>query len=435
MIDAGPGADPSASTATCSAGSPSLGAIVGAARQADDVRHQLHRADALRRVAGDIGSRLDLDRILSGLSTTRWCCSRPTVGAVFLRSPNGEAVAGVSRGLSQAYLQSVRGFPVRSLPSLAIAAPAAVRRRLQRGSARRGRAGGRRPGGLRHDLHRAVVRWTRRPRPPQRLPRHAPCLDRRRARDDGRPCDPGVGGDQERPELREDGDLGRPARFDPAAGVRLSRLTSDREIGLAIATELRTIIDYHNVRVYRLIGDDLIPVAMRGNIGEYHDETPEQLQVKFGEGITGWVAEHRRRPEPARRREGPRANTIPGTEDDLDESMLLAPMLFEDQVLGVLVLSKLGLHQFSDDDLRLLVIYASFAAQAFSNADATDKLRAQSDALERQLENQRRLLQVTESILTTLDPTRILDQVADHLADLVGYDNIAIEIVDPVSGC
>ena len=157
--------------------------------------------------------------------------------------------------------------------------------------------------------------------------------------------------------------------------------------------------------MYRLIGDDLIPVAMQGNIGEYHDETPEQLQVKFGEGITGWVAEHRIAQNLPGRREGPRANTIPGTEDDLDESMLLAPMLFEDQVLGVLVLSKLGLHQFSDDDLRLLVIYASFAAQAFSNADATEKLRAQSDALERQLENQRRLLQVTESILTTLDPT------------------------------
>ena len=33
----------------------------------------------------------------------------------------------------------------------------------------------------------------------------------------------------------------------------------------------------------------------------------------------------------------------------MDESMLLAPMLFDDQVLGVLVLVKLGLHQFRDD--------------------------------------------------------------------------------------
>src|SRR6476646_9162573 len=92
-------------------------------------------------------------------------------------------------------------------------------------------------------------------------------------------------------------------------------------------------------------------------------------------------------------------------------AMLLAPMTFEDQVLGVLVLSKLGLHQFSDDDLRLLVIYASFAAQAFANADATEKLRAQSETLERQLVNNPGRLQVTESILTPLDPNAILDQV------------------------
>ena len=73
-------------------------------------------------------------------------------------------------------------------------------------------------------------------------------------------------------------------------GARLNRLTSVHEIGLAIATELRQLLDYHNVRVYRLYGDDLIPVAMQGQVGEYVDETPEQLRIKVGHGITGWVA-------------------------------------------------------------------------------------------------------------------------------------------------
>jgi diguanylate cyclase (GGDEF)-like protein len=169
-------------------------------------------------------------------------------------------------------------------------------------------------------------------------------------------------------------------------------------------------------------------------VGEYIDETPEQLQVKFGEGITGWVAKHRVAQNLPDADADPRANTIPGTEEDLDESMILAPMIYEDQVLGVLVLSKLGLHQFRDDDLRLLVIYASFAAQAFANADATGRLRAQSEALARQLANQRALLQVTESILTTLDPRAILDQVAERLSELVGYDNLSIELLDRTSG-
>ncbi|HET9344251.1 MAG TPA: diguanylate cyclase [Candidatus Limnocylindrales bacterium] len=433
VIDAGPGSDPSAiERDLLGRVAVAVGSIVGSARQADDVRHQLHRADALRRVAGDIGSRLDLDRILSGLVDHAMVLFEADRGAVFLRSPNGEAIAGVSRGLSQAYLQSVRAFPVRSLPSLAVAA----RRPLFAGGYSEDPRGegvraavvqegydtictaplfdGPEVLGLLNVYHDVPHVWTE-----DELDTMAALATQ---------ASVAIKNAQNYEKMASwAAQLGSIQQL----GVRLSRLTSDREIGLSIATELRTIIDYHNVRVYRLIGDDLIPVAMQGNIGEYHDETPEQLQVKFGEGITGWVAEHRLAQNLPDAAKDTRANTIPGTEDDLDESMLLAPMLFENQVLGVLVLSKLGLHQFSDDDLRLLVIYASFAAQAFSNADATEKLRAQSDALERQLETQRRLLQVTESILTTLDPTRILDQVADHLADLVGYDNIAIEIVDP----
>lgn len=213
-------------------------------------------------------------------------------------------------------------------------------------------------------------------------------------------------------------------------GNRLNRLRSVREIGNAIATELRQLIDYHNVRVYRVEGDELVPVAMHGQVGEYIDETPDQLRVTVGAGITGWVAAHgiaQNLPDAAN---DPRAQTIPGTEDDLDESMLLAPMVYDDQVLGVVVLSKLGLRQFTEDDLRLLVIYASFAAGAMANADSTELLAQRSAALERQLRSQRELLEITESILTTLDPKAVLDQITDRLAVLVRYDNISMEVFD-----
>ena len=218
-------------------------------------------------------------------------------------------------------------------------------------------------------------------------------------------------------------------------GVRLSRLTSVREIGVAIATELRQLIDYHNVRVYRLKPDGMLTaVAMRGQVGEYVDETPEQLAIRVGVGITGWVAEHRLAQLVDDAAKDPRAITIPGTEDDLDESMLLAPMIYEDEVLGVLSLSKLGLQQFTRDDLRLLEIYASFAGQAMANADVTERLRAQSATLERQLRSQQVLLQVTESILNTLDPRRVIDQIAQRLGALVQYDNLTITEVDPATG-
>ncbi len=214
-------------------------------------------------------------------------------------------------------------------------------------------------------------------------------------------------------------------------GLRLNRLTSARDVGHAIANELGELIDYHSVRVYRAEGSDLIPVALHGETGEYAAETAEELRSTFGVGITGWVAQHAVAQYLPDAGADPRSRTIPGTDADLEESMLLAPMVFEDRVLGVLVLSKLGLDQFTDDDLRLLVIYASFAAQAMANADASELLRSQSATLERQVRSQRELLHVTESILGTLDPRAVLDQIADRLGALVRYDNLSIELLAP----
>jgi diguanylate cyclase (GGDEF)-like protein/excisionase family DNA binding protein len=411
-----------------------LGPIIGIARREEEVAHLVHRAEALRRVAGDIGSRLDLDRILAGLVDHAMVLFEGDRAAVFLRR-DGIDHAAANRGLSPAYLTAMRAVRTRSLPAAAIAARRPLFAMAYRDD----------PRGL--DVRAAVVQegfdtiCT------------APLLD-------GTDLLGMLNVYHDTPHAWTDDELDSIAALATQAsvairaaqnfqqmttwtaqlqsiqqlGARLSHLSSVREIGQAIATELRQIIDYHNARVYRLLGTDLVPVAMQGQVGEYIDETPDQLRVVLGEGITGWVAEHRVAQKLADAAADPRANTIPGTEDDLDESMLLAPMLFEEQVLGVLVLSKLGLDQFSDDDLRLLVIYANFAAQAMANADTTQRLREQTIALERQLRSQRELLSITESILTTLDARAVLESITDRIGGLIDCDNIAIEVIDPATG-
>jgi diguanylate cyclase (GGDEF)-like protein/excisionase family DNA binding protein len=411
-----------------------MAAILSGARRADEVAHLLHRAEALRRVAGDIGSRLDLDRILSGLVDHAMVLFEGDRAAVFLQQADGHVTPDVSRGLSAAYLASVRDFPPRSLPAAAVAAGrplfAVDYRNDPRGEDVRAAVvqegfdtlctapltDGTQLLGLLNVYHDRPHQWT------------ADELDTI-----------GALATQASVAIRAAQDFERMATWAAQLqsiqqlGARLSRLSSVAEIGNAIATELRQLIDYHNARVYRLEGADLIPVAMQGQVGEYIDETPDQLRVALGQGITGWVAANRVAQNLGNAAADPRASTIPGTQDDLDESMLLAPMLFDDQVLGVLVLSKLGLDRFSDDDLRLLVIYASFAAQAMANADITERLREQTLALEQQLRGQRELLLITESILTTLDSRGVLESITDRLGRLIACDNVAIEVVDPSS--
>ncbi len=214
-------------------------------------------------------------------------------------------------------------------------------------------------------------------------------------------------------------------------GYRLAALTSVAEIGQAICTELRQLIDYHNVRVYRVRGEDVSAVAWRGEMGEYVGEDGEQLGVRVGQGITGWVAQQgvaQYLPDAAH---DPRAQVMAGTDPELPESMLLAPMRFDDRVIGVIVLSKLGTHQFSLDDLRYLEIYASMAAQAMANADTTSLLRAQSELLAHQLEAQRQLLRATESILSTLDPGAVVEQIAAQVSSLVPADTLLLAVRDP----
>jgi diguanylate cyclase (GGDEF)-like protein/excisionase family DNA binding protein len=413
------------------AAAEAVAAAVRAARAADEISHQLHRADALRRVAGDIGTRLDLDQILAGLVEHAMVLFEADRAGVFLRNREDRAVAEVSRGLSPAYLNAVREFPAKSLPTAAVAARrplfATNYRDDPRGVAVRAAVvqegfdtictaplfDGEQLLGLLNVYHDRPHEWT----DDELDTMAALAMQASVAINTAR-------------NYAQMATWAAQLQSIQQLGTKLNGLTSVGEIGLAIASELRQLIDSHNVRVYRLYGDDLVPVAMKGQVGEYVDETPEMLHLKLGQGITGWVAQHRVPQSLPDSAKDPRASTIPGTEANLDESLLLAPMIFEDQVLGVLVLAKLGLYQFTDDDLRLLVIYASFAAQAMAIADATERLREQSATLERQLRSQRELLEITESILTTLEPRAVLDQIADRLGELVGYDNISIEVFD-----
>ena len=45
---------------------------------------------------------------------------------------------------------------------------------------------------------------------------------------------------------------------------KLNRLNDVREIGNVIANELRSLIDYHNCRVFVVEGDDIRPIAFVG---------------------------------------------------------------------------------------------------------------------------------------------------------------------------
>ena len=197
-------------------------------------------------------------------------------------------------------------------------------------------------------------------------------------------------------------------------GATLNALTDVHAIGEAITAELGTLIDYHNCRVYLLQPDGrtLLPIAFRGELlvdfPEYTQETMEELVTEMGEGITGMVAENRTSLLTPDAREVDFAVTIPGTDDDLLESMLAVPMLAGDDVMGVIVLSSLGYGMFDEDDRRLLEVLAAHAGAAFKSAHllAAEREAARTAAalfaVSQQLTSKRTIGQIFLEALETL---------------------------------
>lgn len=210
--------------------------------------------------------------------------------------------------------------------------------------------------------------------------------------------------------------------------ARLNRLTDVRAIADAIVEEASALAEYHDIRIYRVDWERRMcdPIAFTRKMLTDDLVDPESLlRVRMGEGFTGWVAEHG---EPILINDAvddERGKTIEGTED-VAESMLLAPMLYEGRAIGVIVLSQLGYNRFSDRDLQTMSIFAGYAAQAMVNATAYEQLRAQSDELARRADSQRRLLEISERLLSTLEPAAVLETIAEALKSVVAYDNLII---------
>ncbi|HYX11945.1 MAG TPA: GAF domain-containing protein, partial [Candidatus Acidoferrum sp.] len=208
-----------------------------------------------------------------------------------------------------------------------------------------------------------------------------------------------------------------------AASARMNRQGSVESVGRAIVEETGRIIEYHNARVYLLEPpDDLVPIAFEGRVGEYEKVDFAVLRTKLGRGFTGWVAE---RGEPlliADANADPRGSTIPGT-DDVDESMLVVPMRYDERIVGTITLSKLGLHQFDDEDLRLLTILADQAATALESV----RLLARSQSLAAELQ---RLLDMSSDLANSLEPRTVADLIARHLAGAMDVDECEISYYD-----
>jgi diguanylate cyclase (GGDEF)-like protein len=205
-------------------------------------------------------------------------------------------------------------------------------------------------------------------------------------------------------------------------GDKLARLNDVRQIGDAIASELRMLIDYHSCRVFVRDGDDLLPVTYLGDMEVKGGHVAEALAITVGVGVTGHVAATGASMLVPDALASELTSAIPGTEA-IDESLLAVPLRYGSRVIGVIIVSKLGIGQFGEDDLRLLEVLAGHASVALENARLYEAQR-------REAENAKALLRFADSMDTASDERAIVERTVAAAAELVGSVETALWLRD-----
>ncbi|HEX5798997.1 MAG TPA: diguanylate cyclase [Gaiellaceae bacterium] len=208
--------------------------------------------------------------------------------------------------------------------------------------------------------------------------------------------------------------------------AKLNRLTDTSEIGMAIANELRLLIDYHNCRVFIREGDELEPIAFQGDLTVSNRSAVDVLRTRVGEGLTGYVVETGEPLLLADATKHESSLTIEGTAP-IDESVIAVPLNYGARVIGAIVISKLGHGQFDEDDLRLLEVLAGHAAVALENARLYEAQR-------REAESARTLLEFGRKLAAAEGLERVLELVVAGAARILASPHASLWLQEAPGG-
>ncbi len=170
----------------------------------------------------------------------------------------------------------------------------------------------------------------------------------------------------------------------------------------------------------------MIPIAFVGHFTSETREPMEILACRVGEGITGRVAQTGESLLIGDAANCEFARILPGT-DSIDESQVVVPLTFGTRVVGVIVISKLGLNQFDEDDVRLLEVLAGHAAVALENASLYEAAR-------REAERATALLEFSRQLSSAEGMAAVVDRIVELSARTLGSPRASVWFQEAVGG-
>src|SRR5207344_1295541 len=150
----------------------------------------------------------------------------------------------------------------------------------------------------------------------------------------------------------------------------------------------------------------------RGDLISRDGEHVDFPRSKIGEGITGRAASTAEPQLVGNTLECEFAVIIPGTHA-IEESLVAVPLCYGTRVIGVIVMSKLGVDQFDREDVRLLEVLAGHASVALENARLYESQRREADHL-------KALLEFTGAISQAETPDEIGHETVQAASQMLG---------------
>jgi HD-GYP domain-containing protein (c-di-GMP phosphodiesterase class II)/putative methionine-R-sulfoxide reductase with GAF domain len=165
-------------------------------------------------------------------------------------------------------------------------------------------------------------------------------------------------------------------------------------------------------------GDEVVPIAFRGELVSRDGAHVDLPRTKIGEGITGRAAASAEPQLVDNTLECDYAVMIPGTHT-IEESLVAVPLCYGTRVIGVIVMSKLGIGQFDKEDVRLLEVLAGHASVALENARLYEAQRREADHL-------KSLLEFTGAISQAATPDEIGRETVQAASQMLGGKDCAL---------
>jgi len=149
-----------------------------------------------------------------------------------------------------------------------------------------------------------------------------------------------------------------------------------------------------------------------------------KIRLKVGEGITGWVAREKRYVAvPREAYKDHRFKYFPEMREGEYESMLAVPLLYNNEVIGVINVRTRRPHEYSRNQVRIL---SNIAAQVAGVIERSRRLQQ----LERRAEQVSTLTEITRQIASNLYLEEILQFLVNMTAQAMGYKICTVMLID-----